>query len=42
MGSQEQVPDAKKAIGSEDPTGMGLAEMPNKREGEPVEIISIG
>ena len=42
MGSQEQVPDAKKAIGSEDPTGMGLAEMPKKWERDPLETIFMG
>ena len=41
-GSHQQVPDARKARGSQDPTGMRLAEMPNKGEGEPVEILSKG
>ena len=37
-----KVPDARKARGSQDPRGMGLAEMSNRREGEPVETISRG
>jgi hypothetical protein len=41
-GSHKQVPDARKARGSQDPTGMRLAEMPNKGEGEPVKTISRG
>ena len=39
-GSHQKVPDARKARGSQDPTGMTLAEIPNKGEGEPEEIIS--
>jgi hypothetical protein len=40
--SYQQVPDAKKARGSQDLRGMRLAEMPNKGEGEPLETISRG
>ena len=40
MGSHKQVLDARKARGSKDPTGMRLAEMFSKGEGEPKEIIS--
>jgi hypothetical protein len=40
-GSHQQVPDARKAKGSQDPTGMRSAEMPNKGEGEPVETTSL-
>jgi hypothetical protein len=42
MGSHQQVPDARKARSSQDPTGMIFPEMPNKGEGEPVESISRG
>jgi hypothetical protein len=38
-GSNQKVPDARKARGSQDPTGMTLAEIPNKGEREPVEIM---
>uniref|UniRef100_A0A0V1KJ88 Uncharacterized protein n=1 Tax=Trichinella nativa TaxID=6335 RepID=A0A0V1KJ88_9BILA len=31
-GSQQKVPDARKAKGSQDKTGMTLAEMPNQGE----------
>ena len=41
-GSNQKVPDARKARGSQDPTGMTLAEIPNKGEREPVETISRG
>jgi hypothetical protein len=41
-GSHQNVPGASKARGSQDPTGMRLAEMPNKGEGELVETISKG
>ena len=41
-GSHQQVPDARKVRGSQDPAGMRLAEMPNKEEGEPLETISRG
>jgi hypothetical protein len=41
-GSHQQVPDARKARGLQDQTGMILVEMPNKEEGEPVETISRG
>ena len=34
------VPDARKARGSQYPTGLALAERPNRREREPVETIS--
>jgi hypothetical protein len=30
-GSHQQVPDAREVRGSQDPTGMRLAEIPNKR-----------
>jgi hypothetical protein len=39
-GSHQKVPATRKARGSQDPKGMRLVEMPNKREGEPVETIS--
>ena len=39
-GSHQQVPDARKAKGSQGPIGMRLAEMPNKVDGEPVKNIS--
>jgi len=42
LDSHQQVPDARKTRGSQDPTGMRLAEMPNKGEGEPVKTISRG
>jgi hypothetical protein len=38
----QQVPDSRKARGSQDLTGMRLVEMPNKGEGEPVETIPRG
>jgi hypothetical protein len=41
-GSHQKVSDAKKVGGSQDPTGMRIAEMPNKGEGELVETISRG
>jgi hypothetical protein len=41
-GSQQKVPDIRKARGSQDPTGMTLAEITNKGEREPVETISRG
>ena len=41
-GSNQKVPDARKARASQDPTGMTLAEIPHKGEGEPVETISRG
>jgi hypothetical protein len=40
--SHQQDPDARKARGSQDTTGVRLAERPNKGEGEPVETISRG
>ena len=41
-GSHQQVPGTRKARVSQDPTGMILAEIPNKGEKEPVETISRG
>jgi hypothetical protein len=41
-GQNQKVPDARKARASQDPTGMILAEIPHKREGEPFETISRG
>jgi hypothetical protein len=38
--SKSQIPGI--ARDSQDPTGMRLAEMPNKGEGEPIETISRG
>jgi hypothetical protein len=38
-GTHQKVPEAKKARGFQDPTGMTLAEIPNKGEREPVETI---
>jgi hypothetical protein len=40
--SNQKVPDARKARASQDPTGVTLAEIPHKGEGEPVETISRG
>jgi hypothetical protein len=40
--SHHQVPDARKARGSQDPTVIRLAEMPNKVEWEPLETIYRG
>ena len=40
--SHYKVPDARDPRGSQDPTGRTLAEIPNKQEIEPVEIISSG
>jgi hypothetical protein len=39
-GSQQKALYAKKARGSQDPTGMKLVEIPNKGDREPVETIS--
>jgi hypothetical protein len=39
---EQKVPDARKARGSQDPTWMTLAQIPNKGEREPVEIMSRG
>ena len=39
-GSHQQVPDARKARGSYEPSGKRLVEMPNNVEGEPLETIS--
>jgi hypothetical protein len=41
-GSPQQIPDARKARGSQNPTGMILAEMPNTGVGELVKTISRG
>jgi len=38
----QQVPDARKARGSQDPVGMKLADMPKKEGGRSVETISRG
>jgi hypothetical protein len=40
--SQQKVPDVRKATGSQDTTGMTLAEISNKRQREPVETLSKG
>jgi hypothetical protein len=40
--SNQKVPDARKARASQDPTGMTLAEVPQKGEGKPAETISRG
>jgi hypothetical protein len=42
LGIANKVPDIRKARGSQDPTGMTLAEIPNTGEGEPVKNISRG
>jgi hypothetical protein len=39
-GSHQKVIDTRKERGSQDPTVMALAEIPNEEEGEPVETIS--
>jgi hypothetical protein len=39
-GSYQKVSDAKKARGSQGPTGMTSSEIPNKGERKPVETIS--
>jgi hypothetical protein len=41
-GSNQKVPDARKARASQDPTEMTLAEIPHKGEEEPVKAISRG
>jgi hypothetical protein len=41
-GSYQKIPDAWKARGSQDSTGMTLAEIPNKGEREPVQTTSRG
>ena len=38
-GSNQKVPDARKARASQEPKGMTLSEIPHKGEGEPVTII---
>ena len=40
--SNQKVPDARKARSSQDPVGVTLVEIPNKRKREPVENISSG
>jgi len=40
--SHQQVSDARKARGTQDPIGLRLAGMFNKSEGEPVGTISRG
>ena len=40
VGSNQIVPDARKARASQDPIGMTLDEIPHKGEGEPVKTIS--
>jgi hypothetical protein len=42
LGSNQKVPDARKARASQDPAQMILAEILNKGKGEPVETISRG
>jgi hypothetical protein len=42
VGSNQKVPDGRKARASQDPTGMLLDEIPHKGDGEPVETISRG
>jgi hypothetical protein len=39
-GNHYRVPDHREVRGSQDPTGMTLAEIPNKGMTEPVEVIS--
>lgn len=41
-GSHKKVPDARKARGSQNLTGLTLAEIPNKGAREPVETICRG
>ena len=41
-GSNQKVPDARKARVSQDPTGTTIAEISHKVEGEPVETTSRG
>ena len=41
-GSNQKVPDVRKARASQDPTGMTLAEIPLKGEGEAVETLFRG
>jgi hypothetical protein len=41
-GSNQKVPDARKANDSQDPKGMTLARIPNKGEREHVETIYRG
>jgi hypothetical protein len=40
--SHQKFPNARKARGSEDSTELTLTEIPNKGEGESIEIISRG
>jgi hypothetical protein len=39
VGNHQQVPDARKARSSQDPTGMRLAELPNKGEGDHIQSL---
>jgi hypothetical protein len=41
-GRHQKVPDARKVRDSQDITGITLAEIPNKGESEPIEIIFRG
>ena len=41
-GCKQKVPDTRKARASQDPMEVKLAEVPNKRESEPVKTISGG
>ena len=41
-GSQQKVPDARKTRGSQDPTGVALAEITNEAKRETAETISSG
>jgi hypothetical protein len=41
-GSNQKVPNARKARASQDSTGMIVDEIPQKREGKPVEATSRG
>ena len=40
VGSYQKVPHARKKRASQDPSAMSLAEISNKGEGEPLEILS--
>ena len=39
-GNHQKIPDARKARGSQDPTGMTLGEIPIKGEREPADTIT--
>ena len=41
-GSNQKVPDARKARASQDPMGITLSEIPHRGEKEPVQTISRG